>query len=65
MQTLEHLLTGRELAELLRVDRRTIRVWTHQGILPAIHIGTKTRRYDLQEVRRALGMGTSNAGEAL
>ena len=48
------LLTADELAEHLRLRPDTIRLWTRDGIVPAIHITGKVIRYDLSEVERAL-----------
>ena len=41
--SIERLLLLREVAELLRVDERTVRRWTVQQGLPCIHLGTRLR----------------------
>lgn len=48
------LLTASEVAERLRVSKDTIRLWTQDGILPAIRINQKIVRYDFAEVVRSL-----------
>lgn len=47
-------LTVNEIADRLRLRPDTIRLWTREGILPAIHITGKVIRYDPEEVERAL-----------
>ena len=39
----ERLLLLREVAELLRVNERTVRRWVVQEGLPCIHLGTRLR----------------------
>ena len=41
--TSERLLLLPEVAQLLRVDERTVRRWTVQEGLPCIHLGTRLR----------------------
>jgi excisionase family DNA binding protein len=43
MTTIDVLLTPAEAAELLRINRRTLRRWTTEGILPAVKIVAATR----------------------
>ena len=44
--------TAEELAERLRLRPDTIRLWTRQGIIPAIRVTGKVIRYDPAEVER-------------
>ena len=39
----ERLLLLREVAELLRVNERTVRRWVSRNGLPCIHLGTRLR----------------------
>ena len=39
----DRLLLLREVAELLRVNERTVRRWVVQEGLPCIHLGTRLR----------------------
>ena len=41
--TSERLLVLREVAELLRVNERTVRRWIVQEGLPCVHLGTRLR----------------------
>ena len=41
--TIERLLLLWEVAELLRVNERTVRRWVVQEGLPCIHLGTRLR----------------------
>ena len=41
--TLERLLMLCEVAELLRVNERTVRRWVSRNGLPCIHLGTRLR----------------------
>lgn len=47
-------LTAAELAARLRLRPDTIRLWTREGIIPAIRVTGKVVRYDEDEVERAL-----------
>lgn len=51
---MNELLTRKELATRLRLQPDTIRLWTRDGILPAIRITGKVIRYELAEVEQAL-----------
>ena len=51
---MSRFLTAEELAGRLRLRPETIRLWTREGIIPAIHITGKVIRYDPVEVDRAL-----------
>ena len=48
------LLTAAELAEALKVSRRTIGNFTKSRRIPALKLGRRCVRYDLQRVRDAL-----------
>ena len=47
-------LTAKQLANLLGLRPDTIRLWTRESIIPAIHVTGKVIRYDPAEVHRAL-----------
>lgn len=49
------LLTGRELAERLRVSPDTIRHWARIGRIPVVRYSPRVRRFDLEAVLTALG----------
>jgi len=51
---MSELLTADELADRLRLKPETIRIWTREGIIPAIRVTAKVIRYDLGEVETAL-----------
>ena len=51
---LSHLLTPREVAELFRVDPKTVTRWAKQGRLRALKTLGGHRRYDRAEVERLL-----------
>jgi excisionase family DNA binding protein len=51
------LLTFREAARLLCVQPSTIRMWSHQGVLPFVRIGRKAVRYRKSEVLRLITEG--------
>ena len=58
---LPDLLTGREVADLLRVSPLTIKRWGKRGKLPAIRINSRgDRRYKKEAVLWLLGV---NPGE--
>ena len=48
------LLTAAELAAEIKVGRRTIGAWTKARRIPALKLGRRCVRYDLQRVREAL-----------
>ncbi len=48
------LLTAAELAKALKVGRRTIGAWTAARKIPALRLGKRCLRYDLERVRAAL-----------
>ena len=50
----DELLTAAELGARLRVRPATIRLWTRDGIVPAVRITGKIIRYDVTEVVAAL-----------
>jgi len=47
---MEKLLTIREVAEILRVSRRTIERWVKQGKIKAVRIGPHTLRFTPSDV---------------
>ena len=59
LNDLPDLLTVREVAEILRVSRLTIKRWGKRGKLPAIRINSRgDRRYRKEAVLWLLGMQT-------
>ena len=48
------LITAAEIGERLRVRPATVRLWTQDGIIPAVRITGKVIRYDVIEVITAL-----------
>jgi excisionase family DNA binding protein len=53
----KRLLTRRELAEYLRMHAETITRKARAGEIPAYVSGTRTMRFDLDEVKRAMRRG--------
>jgi len=49
------LLNEAEIAQKLGESRKTVRRWRRLGLIPSIHLGFRTVRYDLDRVREALG----------
>jgi excisionase family DNA binding protein len=47
-------MTADELADVWKLQAETIRLWTRQGIIPAIRMTGKVVRYDPVEVEEAL-----------
>jgi hypothetical protein len=47
-------LTGEELASALNERLYTINKWRRKGIIPAIDLGHRTKRYDFESVKAAL-----------
>jgi len=48
------LMTGRELAERLRVSPDTIRHWVRIGRIPVVRYSGRVHRFDLEAVLAAL-----------
>lgn len=46
------------VAKKYAVTSRAILQWADKGIIPSIRIGSKTRRFSMQDVRAALEGGT-------
>ena len=46
----KQLLTAEELAERIRVRPSTIRIWAREGLIPAVKIGAKILRFDMDDV---------------
>lgn len=44
MQNYPDMLTAREVAEIMRVDIKTVRAWVSSGELPSIPIGKREYR---------------------
>jgi excisionase family DNA binding protein len=55
------LLTAAQIAAEIQVGRRTIGAWTAARKIPAIRLGKRCVRYDLQQVREALRKFTQEA----
>ncbi|WP_241228456.1 helix-turn-helix transcriptional regulator [Corynebacterium hylobatis] len=45
------LMTGRQVADLLKVHPRTVRRWSTDGRLTRIRLGPRSIRYDAAEVQ--------------
>lgn len=54
------LVTDHRLANLLRIDRETLRVWSHSGFLVAAKIIDRTRHYDIETIDHLLQQGARN-----
>ena len=48
-----YLLTQEEVGKIFRVSGRTIQRWSQQHLIPSVKIG-RTRRYDVENIRRSL-----------
>ncbi len=55
------LLTAAQLAQEIQVSRRSVGLWTASRKIPAIKLGRRCVRYDLQQVREALRKFTQEA----
>jgi len=44
VRTLPRLLTILEVAEYLSVSRRSVEVWMHEGRIPVVRVGPRSRR---------------------
>lgn len=42
------------VAKRYSVTRQVVLQWANQGLIPCIRIGTKTRRFSMDDVRKAL-----------
>jgi len=51
---MDHLLTTLEIAERFRVSTETIRLWSREGLIPAIRIRSNVVRYDYLQVLAVL-----------
>lgn len=60
----DELITAEELGKRLRIRPATIRLWTRDGIVPAIRITGKVIRYDAVEVVAALRLRANQAIDA-
>jgi excisionase family DNA binding protein len=49
--TMDRLLNGREVADILRVDYGTVKRWSRDGTLPKARIGAGTVRFRPQDVQ--------------
>lgn len=48
------LLTLKEASELLKVHPNTLRAWDKKGILPAIRISERVRRYRREDINKLM-----------
>lgn len=55
------LLTAAELAQEIKVGRRTIGAWTKSRRISALKLGRRCVRYSLEQVRRDLEKFTQEA----
>lgn len=46
--------TAKVVADCLNVHTETVYRWTRQGLIPCVHVGARTLRFDLHAVRAAL-----------
>ncbi len=60
-----NMLTAAELAERLKVKPDTVRLWTREGIIPAIHITGKIIRYEPEAVDNALRRRSDRRAKAV
>ena len=51
---MSELLTPAEMAQRLRVSKRTLQLWTREGRIPSVRISAKVIRYDPETVTSAL-----------
>jgi hypothetical protein len=51
----EELVTAAQVAKHCKVTSRAVLLWADKGILPSIRIGSKTRRFRMSEVIKAIG----------
>ena len=51
---MDELLTAAELGDRLRVRPGTVTAWRRAGRIPAVRLGRKTIRYDVEAVVAAL-----------
>ena len=47
-------LTTQEVAQLLHIHPKTVRVWVKAGILPEISMGHRTKRYLVSDINNLL-----------
>ncbi len=59
----DYLLTIRELSKTLSISIRTLRRMVSQQDIPAIRLGIRTLRFDLDDVVEALKKKTNNEKE--
>tara|TARA_R110001606_G_scaffold47255_2_gene120351 strand:- start:182 stop:349 length:168 start_codon:yes stop_codon:yes gene_type:complete len=50
----EYLIKEKKLSIILGKNRSTLRAWRNNGKIPYLKIGTKTIRYKLSDVLKAL-----------
>ena len=51
---MDYLITTAELADRLRISIETVRLWSREGLIPAIRIRSNVVRYDYDDVCAAL-----------
>jgi excisionase family DNA binding protein len=59
------LLTSKEVAAVLRVTPRTIRRWTHDGLLEPVRVGRRIVRYTPESVEALLRPENESSSPAL
>lgn len=53
-ESLRRLSTVQTIAAIFDVHPETVYRWTRAGVIPCIHVGKRTVRFDLQAVRAAV-----------
>jgi len=56
------LVTAEEIAESVRVAPDTVKLWTREGLIPAVRINSRTIRYDPADVFAALKKRSQEGG---
>jgi len=51
----EPLVTAADIARHCRVTSRAVLLWADRGTIPSLRIGSKTRRFRMSEVIKAIG----------
>lgn len=58
-KTEHEFVTASEVADYLRIDEQTVRLWARQGRIPAVRLSPKAIRFRLPDVMAALGVTAS------
>ncbi len=53
--TAKNMVSAKDLSKILNVSLATISRMTTDGTIPAVNIGRRNKRYDLERVNEALG----------